>query len=57
VVHQGIAPEAKTVVGFGSWGGYDLFDRAVGASDYTGFQLMRASTRNSASEATARRTR
>jgi hypothetical protein len=44
---------AKIVLGFGSWGGYDIFDRAAAASDYTGFQYMRASTRHSPAEATA----
>jgi hypothetical protein len=50
---KGVAPNAKIVTGFGSWGGWDIFDRAVGASDYTGFQIMRASTRNSAADATS----
>lgn len=45
------APNAKIVLGFGSWGGYAGFDRAATASDYVGFQFMRASTRNAASEA------
>lgn len=47
------APAAKIVLGFGSWGGYDAFDRAASASDYTGFQFMRASTRNSVAESQA----
>jgi hypothetical protein len=47
------APGAKIVLGFGSWGGYDAFDRAASASDAVGFQFMRASTRNAPSEAQA----
>lgn len=48
---KAIAPNAKIVVGFGYWGGWDIFDRAVAASDYTGFQLLRGSTRDSQSVA------
>lgn len=48
---RGKAPSAKIVTGFGSWGGWDGFDRAVGASHYTGFQTLYGSTRNSAYEA------
>lgn len=47
---KSIAPNAKIVVGFGSWGGWDNFDRAMGAADYAGFQAMRGSTRDSAGE-------
>lgn len=45
------APNAKIVIGFGSWGGWDAFDRAVATSDHTGFQLMRATTRDSTTTA------
>ncbi|HEX2022906.1 MAG TPA: hypothetical protein VHH36_09325, partial [Candidatus Thermoplasmatota archaeon] len=45
------APNARVVVGFGHWGGWDLFDRAMAASDLSGFQQLRASTRDSSSEA------
>lgn len=45
------APGAKLVVGFGYWGGWDSFDRAVAASDYTGFQILRGSTRDSSTVA------
>lgn len=48
---RGKAPSAKVAVGFGYWGGFDKFDRAVAASHYTGFQLLYGSTRNSAYEA------
>lgn len=44
-------PNAKIAVGFGHWGGWDLFDRAAAAADYTGFQIMRGSTRDSSSQA------
>lgn len=47
------APSAKIVTGFGHWGSWDLFDRAMGASHYSGFQWMRASTRDSSSSAEA----
>jgi hypothetical protein len=47
------APAAKTVVGFGSWGNWGLFGGAVAASDLIGFQLLYASTRDSASVASA----
>lgn len=46
------APNAKIVIGFGYWGGWDKFDRAVAKADYVGFQLMRASTRDSSSQGT-----
>lgn len=48
---QAIAPSAKVVVGFGHWGGWDLFDRAMAASDYAGFQILRGSTRDSTGSA------
>ncbi|HVM45974.1 MAG TPA: hypothetical protein VM582_08580, partial [Candidatus Thermoplasmatota archaeon] len=48
---RSIAPGAKLVVGFGHWGGWTIFDRAVAASDLAGVQLMRASTRDSESVA------
>lgn len=44
---KGKASGAKIVVGFGSWGGWDIYDRAVGASHMTGFQILRGSTRDS----------
>ena len=44
------APSAKLVVGFGHWGGWDAFDRAVGASHYVGFQLLRGSTRDTSAQ-------
>lgn len=47
---RGKAPSAKVVVGFGHWGGWDIFDRAVGASHHTGFQMLRGSTRDSVYE-------
>lgn len=47
---RGIAPSAKIVTGFGHWGGWDIFDRAMGASHYAGFQLLRGSTRDSSSQ-------
>jgi hypothetical protein len=42
------APEAKLVLGFGNWGRshWANFDRAAAASDYIGFQTLRASTRD-----------
>jgi hypothetical protein len=46
------APNAKLVVGFGAWGGYERFDRAAAGADYVGFQMMRATTRNSAWDVT-----
>lgn len=48
---QAIAPGVKTVVGFGHWGGWEIFDRAMAASDYSGFQMMRGSTRDSVASA------
>ena len=48
---RSIAPSARLVVGFGHWGGWTIFDRAVAASDLSGVQLMRASTRDSESVA------
>lgn len=45
------APSVKIVMGFGHWGGWDIFDRAMGASHYSGFQWLRGSTRDSASSA------
>jgi hypothetical protein len=50
---RSLAPSAKLVVGFGNWGGWDIFDRAVGASDMVGFQLLYASTRTSSATAVA----
>lgn len=43
------APNAKVVVGFGYWGGWDRFDRAMDQADYSGFQILRGSTRDSSS--------
>lgn len=42
-------PGVKVAIGFGNWGQSEWrnFDRAVGASDYTGFQLLRGSTHES----------
>lgn len=48
---RGKAPAAKLVVGFGHWGGWDAFDRAVGASHMVGFQLLRGSTRDTSAQA------
>lgn len=48
---RGIAPTAKIVMGFGHWGGWSIFDRAMAASHYSGFQYLRGSTRDSASSA------
>ncbi|HWH09300.1 MAG TPA: hypothetical protein VNX21_08875 [Candidatus Thermoplasmatota archaeon] len=48
---RGKAPSAKVVVGFGHWGGWDKFDRTVAASHHVGFQILRGSTRDSASQA------
>lgn len=42
----------RVVVGFGHWGEWELFDRAVAASHLTGFQVLRGSTRDSTSEGT-----
>lgn len=47
-----IAPNAKIVTGLGYWNDGDIFDRIVDESDYVGFMLLRASTRDSTSEAT-----
>lgn len=47
------APNAKIVVGFGHWGGWDIFDRAMGQASYAGFQLLYGSTRHSSSQAIA----
>lgn len=47
---RGKAPTAKVVVGFGHWGGWDIFDRAVAASHHTGFQILRGSTRDSSAQ-------
>lgn len=42
-------PAAKVVLSFGNWdsGNWGTFDRAAAASDYTGIQGMRGSTRDS----------
>lgn len=48
---RGIAPSADIVVGFGHWGNWDKFDRAVAASDLVGFQVLRGSTRDSTTSA------
>lgn len=48
---RGKSPSAKIVVGFGHWGGWDAFDRAVGASHHVGFQILRGSTRDSSADA------
>ena len=45
------APGAKIVVGFGHWGNWEKFDRAVAAADLTGFQVLRGSTRDSTTTA------
>jgi len=47
-IKQGYAG-AQIVIGFGNWdsSNWKTFDRAVAASDYTGLQAMRGSTRNS----------
>ncbi|HUR67657.1 MAG TPA: hypothetical protein VM370_00295 [Candidatus Thermoplasmatota archaeon] len=50
---RSLAPSADLVVGFGHWGNWDIFDRAVAASDLVGFQVLRASTRDSSSKALA----
>jgi hypothetical protein len=47
------APNAKIVVGFGNWGGWDIFDRAMGEATYSGFQLLYGSTRHSSGQAIA----
>lgn len=47
------APNARIVVGFGHWGGWDRFDRAAAASDHVGFQILRGSTRDSSAAAIA----
>jgi hypothetical protein len=47
------APNAKIVIGFGHWGGWDGFDRAMGQATYSGFQLLYGSTRHSSSQAIA----
>ena len=49
---KAIAPNAKIVTGLGYWNDGAIFDRAVAQSDYVGFMLLRASTRDSSSEAT-----
>jgi predicted xylan-binding protein with Ca-dependent carbohydrate-binding module len=48
---RGAYPSARVALGFGNWGstGWGTFDRAVWASDLTGLQGMRATTRNSES--------
>lgn len=46
-----VAPKAKIVTGFGYWNDGHIFDRAVAKSDYVGFMLLRASTRDSSSTA------
>ena len=43
---------ARVVVGFGHWGNWEIFDRAVAASHLVGFQILRGSTRDSTSQAT-----
>lgn len=48
---DGIATGAEIVVGFGHWGGWERFDRAVAASDMVGFQVLRGSTRDSTTAA------
>lgn len=50
---KSLAPSVKIVVGFGHWGGWDKFDRAVAQSSLTGFQILRGSTRDSSSSALA----
>ena len=45
------APSADIVIGFGHWGEWDLFDRAVAAADLVGFQVLRGSTRDSTTTA------
>ena len=50
---KGAAPSAKIVTGFGHWGNWDLFDRAVAASDMVGFQVLRGSTRDTKEKAVA----
>lgn len=48
---RGAAPGARVVMGFGHWGGWDGFDRAMDAAHYSGFQWLRGSTRDSAASA------
>lgn len=48
---KAIAPNAKVVTGLGYWNDGAIFDRIVAESDYVGFMLLRASTRDSSSEA------
>lgn len=45
------APNARIVTGFGHWGGWDIFDRAMAQSELAGFQILRASTRDTSSQA------
>lgn len=49
------APNVRVVLGFGNWGRehWGRFDRAIGASDLLGMQLMRSSLREPASYGTA----
>lgn len=47
------APNAKIVIGFGHWGGWDGFDRAMNQASYSGFQLLYGVTRHSSSQAIA----
>ncbi len=42
---------AKIVIGFGHWGGWDRFDRAMAEAHYSGTQWMRGSTRDAKSGA------
>lgn len=48
---KAIAPRSKIVTGLGYWNDGHIFDRTVAQSDYVGFMLLRASTRDSSSEA------